>query len=259
MNTIPSPCDNCRYQIQMNWHHQPFGQSKEPRHMYLVGCLQAYEHNLKVYLKDCCLYAYHIGSQGCCITQADKQALLAKMKIKAPKYVADDSGLFPVYELTMKQEDTVSVPRERKLKISRDCIGFNKCNLPYEIITKAEYAKRKKQQEQDVIMMSVDTPSCDEMPIHYVYLIRERTATLTNLPIYKIGKTTQSNFDRFKGYGKGYEILMHLRCNDCHSIERSIIDYFKTNYRHATEFGSEYFEGSYQSMMRDIFRIAMTA
>lgn len=251
MNTIPVPCDNCSYQIQMNWH--------QPRHMYLIGCLQVYEHNLKLYLKDCCLYAYHIGSQGCCITDVDKQALISKMKIKTPKYAAVGSDQFPVYELTIKQEDTVCVPRERKLKISRDCIRFNKRAQSYEILTKAEYTKRKKQQEHDVIMTPMDTVSCDELPIHYVYLIRERTAALANLPIYKIGKTTQTNFDRFKGYNKGYEILMHLRCVNCHIIERSIIEYFKSNYRHATEFGSEYFEGCYQSMMRDIFRIAMPA
>ncbi len=89
----------------------------------------------------------------------------------------------------------------------------------------------------------------------YVYLIRERTAVIMNQSIYKIGKTTQKNFSRFNGYGKGYEVFLHIACIDCHAKELTIMSSFADKYRHATEYGKEYFEGDRNEMMRDICNI----
>ncbi len=254
MNTLPNPCDNCRHQVQMNWQRRPFN---EPRQIYLSGSIQGYEHNLKIYLKDCCLYAYHIGSQGFSMALHDRQAIIDKIKIKVPKYVCVDGRLLQVYELIPKREDVVSVPYKRSLKIARYYVKINKSNLPYEFLTKSEFNKRMIARERDVIMAPAHSTEIGAIPCQYVYLIRERTAVVANQPIYKLGKTTQPNFDRFKGYHKGYEILLHIRCDDCHLIERAMIEYFINNYRHATEYGNEYFEGDYRKMMKDIFRIAM--
>jgi hypothetical protein len=91
--------------------------------------------------------------------------------------------------------------------------------------------------------------------LEYVYLLQERTAVELNKPIYKIGRTNQPNFERFKGYNKGYKILLHVACNDCKYIEQKIIDLFIINYNHYTEYGNEYFEGDYKSMIKDIFSL----
>ena len=93
--------------------------------------------------------------------------------------------------------------------------------------------------------------------LEYVYLLQERTAVALNKPIYKIGRTNQSNFERFKGYHKGYKILLHVACNNCKDIERKIIELFIINYNHYTEYGNEYFEGNYKSMIKDIFSLVV--
>jgi hypothetical protein len=93
--------------------------------------------------------------------------------------------------------------------------------------------------------------------LEYVYLLQERTAVALNKPVYKIGRTNQSNFERFKGYHKGYKILLHVVCNDCKDIEQKIIDLFIINYNHYTEYGNEYFEGDYKSMIKDIFSLVV--
>jgi hypothetical protein len=95
----------------------------------------------------------------------------------------------------------------------------------------------------------------DIKTLEYVYLLQERTAVALNKQIYKIGRTNQSNFERFKGYHKGYKILLHVVCNDCKDIEQKIIDLFIKNYNHYTEYGNEYFEGNYKSMIKDIFSL----
>lgn len=93
--------------------------------------------------------------------------------------------------------------------------------------------------------------------LEYVYLLQERTAVALNKPIYKIGRANQSNFERFKGYHKGYKILLHVACNNCKDIEKKIIELFIINYNHYTEYGNEYFEGNYKLMIRDIISLVV--
>lgn len=89
----------------------------------------------------------------------------------------------------------------------------------------------------------------------YIYMIQERTAVVSNQPIYKIGRTSQSNFERFKQYGKGYKILLHVVCNNCIAKELEVINLFKTKYLQVTEYGNEYFHGDYKSMIKDIMNL----
>lgn len=91
--------------------------------------------------------------------------------------------------------------------------------------------------------------------LEYVYLLQERSAVELNKPVYKIGRTNQSNFEIFKGYHKGYKLLLHVVCNNCKDIEQKIINMFIKNYNHYTEYGNEYFEGDYKSMIKDIFSL----
>ena len=73
--------------------------------------------------------------------------------------------------------------------------------------------------------------------------------------IYKIGKTKQSNYSRYTGYPKGSIIMLHINCTDCDTAEKTIINIFKKKYIHKHQYGNEYFEGDYQSMIVDIINI----
>jgi hypothetical protein len=56
----------------------------------------------------------------------------------------------------------------------------------------------------------------------YVYLLRTREFKSQDLPIYKIGKSTQPNFERIRSYGKGYETFITFTVDDCNLIEQLI-------------------------------------
>ena len=92
---------------------------------------------------------------------------------------------------------------------------------------------------------------------HYVYLIHPREHIRMNEPVYKIGRTTQTNIKRFKNYPKGSKLLLQVCCEDSCKCETSILKLFKEKYIQRREFGNEYFEGSFIEMMKDIHSIAM--
>ena len=93
------------------------------------------------------------------------------------------------------------------------------------------------------------------MEYQYVYLIREREFIQLNKPIYKIGKTKQSNFTRFSQYPKDSAMIFQSACSDCDICEKEIIKCFKIKYLQKKEIGNEYFEGDYTCMLGDIYDI----
>lgn len=92
---------------------------------------------------------------------------------------------------------------------------------------------------------------------HYIYLLREREFIKTNEQIFKIGKTTQEGLGRFKNYPNGSELILHIKCTDCHTTEKQLIAVFKSKYKHRSDIGTEYFEGDYFEMMRIIMDSVM--
>ncbi len=89
----------------------------------------------------------------------------------------------------------------------------------------------------------------------YIYLIHVREFKNSQQQIYKIGKTTQSNLNRFKTYPKDSELLFYMCCDDCHKAEKEVIREFKKNFIQKKDIGTEYFEGDLKEMMKDIFKI----
>lgn len=87
------------------------------------------------------------------------------------------------------------------------------------------------------------------MEFKYIYMVKPREFIRTNENIFKIGKTEQPNFERFKAYPKGSILLFQSICNDCHECEKIIIKKFKKNFIQRTDFGNEYFEGDCNKMM----------
>ncbi len=86
--------------------------------------------------------------------------------------------------------------------------------------------------------------------MHYIYLIQLRE--FLSRSVYKIGKMVQEPHKRMNAYPKGSKIILILEVPDCHLSEKKLLTSFKIKYRHCTEFGQEYFEGSKDSMIDDI-------
>ena len=85
---------------------------------------------------------------------------------------------------------------------------------------------------------------------HIIYLYHTLEFINLKQPIYKIGKSTQSDCKRFKGYKKGGRLLYLSECYDCHELERQLIELFKTKYE--LKQGKEYFKGNFRRMVNDI-------
>jgi len=86
----------------------------------------------------------------------------------------------------------------------------------------------------------------------YIYIIQEREFVNSNTPVYKIGKTKQPNFERFKSYPKNSVMLAQICCKDCNSCERNVISFFDNKYKKRSDIGREYYEGDYRDMICDI-------
>lgn len=165
---------------------------------------------------------------------------------KTSKILLLGQSKYIVYELKTK-------PKEENVKLNNGSIKvcrsfcFNPCPDMYEIVTNSVYKKRVENIKS--IPMAIE---CAETSCHYIYMLIEREFINSNQFVYKIGKTTQRNYARFKDYPKGSEVLLYLKCNDCHSAERAIIQLFKSKYEPMTEYGYEYFRGSPNTMINDI-------
>jgi len=226
---------------------------KTIRSVEVHGALTYYRDGLKMYVKECCLFGYYFGNPDMMSTTT-KQSIPLRLKSKAPKYVVMENVSFVVYDISSikkkeKTTDPNSMNGNDKMEIVRN-VFMSPSNEQYEIITKSGYDRMQKALVKATIANVLD----NTIP-QYVYLIQERTAVVANQPIYKIGRSEQSNFTRFKGYAKGYRVLLHMMCDNCRDTEAAIMKHFKCNYRQVTEYGAEYFEGDWKRMRNDIFNI----
>ena len=89
---------------------------------------------------------------------------------------------------------------------------------------------------------------------HYIYLLREREFIRMNEDIYKIGKTKQPHDNRFRQYPKGSDLILQIKCVNCDTAERTILNQFKQKYRPCRNIGNEYFEGNYIDMINTIMK-----
>lgn len=225
--------------------------SKPDRQMIrLGGTCTVFIYGIKQYVKHCCLIRLYLNTYH----GNNYQNLFNIIKIKMPKYVLTNNDKFMVYEIQIKQEEIIIDPNsfdnKSKLEIQRflGCVEYSE---PYEFISKSKYENPN---ITNILTKSanIKTNAKECNNFEYIYLIQERTAVAINKPIYKIGRTSQLNFERFKSYGKGYKILLHVVCDNCIDIELKLINLFKSKYIHSTDYGNEYFEGDYKSMIKDI-------
>ena len=92
---------------------------------------------------------------------------------------------------------------------------------------------------------------------HYIYIIhtREFAEKSEDGNIYKIGKTTKENYIRFKNYPNGSILLYQRICSNCHTIENYIKKEFKKKFVQRRNYGTEYFQGNLQNMIKTVNQI----
>ncbi len=120
-----------------------------------------------------------------------------------------------------------------------------------------EIKEKEKANELKKLLLRVKVTDASAITCEYVYLLQEREFIHSGESVYKIGRTKQLNDKRFKQYPKNSMLLLQTICNNCVTCENKIMNMFKQKYIHRVDIGSEYFEGDFKEMQRDIFNIVM--
>lgn len=100
-------------------------------------------------------------------------------------------------------------------------------------------------------MANTTTTTNTNKDTEYIYILQTREFIKSGESVYKIGRTTKPQFERFSQYPKGSELLMQKKCTDSKCAEKDIIKLFKTKYK-TTTYGTEYFEGDCDDMIDDM-------
>ncbi len=253
MNTI-IPCNHCqsaRVSVSMYPH--------TPSTMFLTGSVMIYQDLNKSYIKECCLIPYLIGSCNQYLDYDQRQVVCSSYMSAAFKTMIIDSKQYKVFELKLHKCTNVRlIINNRRVTVSmRRHIACNPSNESFQIFTQSELQKFMASKAKALTLADAmkDTDMSTTDLNTYVYLLRDRTATQLGAQVYKVGKTTQPNFERFKGYPKGYKVYLLIACSNCHTLETTILNKFKTKYIPRTDYDTESFEGDLSSMIRDITQI----
>lgn len=227
----------------------------------ICGKIFIYKWQSKSYVKKCCLLTYMFGgSRNELLHHGMFEQHSKKIDNAHSKIMIDDNNKrWDVYELktTYKIGKVEHGKSNQFSKIDRSKITCVRTLGSYHIYTNSEYkkllAETKKQSKELHSATIIDDIDMDNDGLNgYIYLLKDRTAVATNAQIFKVGKTTQLNFNRFKGYPKGFKIYFHMICLNCHEAETKILALFKQKYIQREDFGSETFEGNPKDMIKDI-------
>lgn len=253
MNLNIESCDFCK--------NTDFNYVCEQNNIYVTlnAHLCVFEKDLKFYSKACCIYSIYLGDIN---NENVKQIIINNVKFKSPKYISLNNEVFKVFNLSIKDKEIIKNTKYAENIIIQRNIQKIIYNDTYKFITKREYDHFLNEKYNNIDMMEIDdmdiideTSNTSLDKYEYIYLLQDRSAVLSKKPIYKIGRTSANNFDRFKGYPKGFKILLHIVCQNSIKVEKHIIDLFKEKYIHITDFGNEYFEGNYKDMIVDIINM----
>ena len=108
---------------------------------------------------------------------------------------------------------------------------------------------------QEILQNQKLKKEINDKEIQYIYLLQEREFVNSKEKVFKVGKTRQVNFERFKQYPKGSIILLHSSCLNCDISEHKILDIFRKKFKKRTDIGSEYFEGNADDMKLEINQV----
>jgi hypothetical protein len=115
---------------------------------------------------------------------------------------------------------------------------------------KSEKEKLKLERLKKIEKEEIKTSETIETNI--LYLIHEREFVNSNKPVYKLGRSKQEGFKRFKNYPKGSNVKMTIDCIDCVFGEKYLLNIFRKKYIQRSDIGNEYFEGPINDMREDL-------
>ena len=88
----------------------------------------------------------------------------------------------------------------------------------------------------------------------YIYLLQEREFVINNLPIYKIGKTSNM-VNRLKNYPKNSFLILLFPVLKKNKVEEMIKKEFIERFEQRKEIGYEYFQGNKKEMIVQLLNI----
>jgi hypothetical protein len=88
---------------------------------------------------------------------------------------------------------------------------------------------------------------------NYIYLLKPFLSIEKNENVYKIGKTHRNNLKRFSEYPIGSKLIFQLACLNCDTMEKKLLDVYKSIFIFRKDYGLEYFEGDSKEMIKIIF------
>ena len=90
-----------------------------------------------------------------------------------------------------------------------------------------------------------------------LYLIRPSSAIKGSDHVYKIGKTEKEDLSRLSSYEKGGKVYFTIavKADIVHDYEQQLIKIFCSKYIQRKDYGTEYFEGDFSSMIGEIYNL----
>jgi len=246
INLNPQSCNMCHI----------YPSSYKPNEISLSGVLSCYMDGTKKYIKKCCYEVYITGSHNHYLSYDKRNEMIIKKPV--PKVLLLNSIPYYVYEVNDKKNfEKIKFADSTKYEFKRDILFNPQDHTTYQIMTNSEFKKYQKTLENETKKSATVESQDDNLngDIHYIYLLKPVRSVELNINVYKIGKSTQENFKRINTYDKGFKLLLQIKCDNCHLIETQIINNFKTKYNNYDKFGTEYFEGDYKEMMKDIISL----
>lgn len=105
------------------------------------------------------------------------------------------------------------------------------------------------------ILMKIITHCADLPKFGYIYMIKEREFIKSNEHVYKVGKTSKSNFSRFANYPKQSKIIYYQKTYEHDEVERAVLKHLAELFKVRHDIGREYFEGNPVDILLTIIKI----
>jgi len=142
---------------------------------------------------------------------------------------------------------------------------YKTSTVKYNLAEKLAAAKKATATIEKLKRTGTSQPELAEAEGSYMYIVQHDFHRGRNLPIFKVGRTNNSQRRLMKEYPDGTEIYLVRRCKDCHELEKKVLKVFRGEQFHLrtkdgftvlhgflphTEDGLEYFEGDVETMIK---------
>jgi len=174
-----------------------------------------------------------------------------------------------VEQLLVEHEAKCCVQEEKNIDVPATVPSHVERDVDIPLHTDAVFAAAEQEEEQQCAAAEetvtnlenvVNAKSEDETRLkgfhsgvvstEYVYLLQEVEHVRSGQNIYKIGRTSASNYKRFGSYKKGFVVKLHCECIDSVIAEKELLQLFRDKFAHdAALIGKESFQGDVEEMI----------